>query len=149
MAFEWIEEPVAEATPEERAQLATLGVPIALDESLTDPAQVSRALDDPAVSALVLKPTVLGGLRRSRTLALEALARNKGVAIGSSFESGVGLAHLVHLASSLGRPDLVHGLGTMAWFPDHVGGPRPVEGFLGVPSTPEEAVGDVVEPRMP
>lgn len=69
------------------------------------------------VRALVLKPTVLGGLKVC--LELHALASSKGLqtVVSSSFESSVGLAHLAVLASVTcgsggGVSHTLHGLST-------------------------------------
>jgi|GEM_PF-168938 len=132
LGFTWIEEPIELGAPVDLAEVASWGVPVALDERLVDASVANRALMDPAVSALVLKPTVLGGLDRARAIAVDALARGKAIVVGSSFESPVGLGHLVHLAASLDRPDLVHGLGTLSWFRDEARSPG-LAGSLLVP----------------
>ncbi len=134
LGFEWIEEPVDRTAGDDMAEMASLGVPLALDERLFDLGAAREAIRDPAVTALVLKPVVLGGLDRARELALEALDHGKSVVIGSSFEGPVGHGHLVHLAASLGRPDLVHGLGTRSWFLEQ--GATPVDHARIMPPAP-------------
>ncbi len=132
LGFRWIEEPIELGAPVDLSEVASWGVPVALDERLFDASVANQALTNPAVSALVLKPTVLGGLDRARAIAVDALVRGKAIVVGSSFESAVGLGHLVHLAASLDRPDLVHGLGTLSWFRDEATS-RELAGSLLVP----------------
>jgi O-succinylbenzoate synthase len=77
---------------------------IALDESLAviAPDELRAALRRPALAALVLKPTLLGGL--SSVLALAELARCAGVAaiVSHGLEGPVGTAACAELALALG-----------------------------------------------
>ncbi|GIL93104.1 hypothetical protein Vretifemale_20563 [Volvox reticuliferus] len=80
------------------------------------------------LAAVVVKPSVLGGLEVAMEAARWARRRGVQVVISSSFESSVGLAALVQLAATVGSasgdgggssggPSLVHhGLGTLQWF---------------------------------
>lgn len=101
LPIDYVEEPCSEA----HLLLAEpLACKLALDESLIDlpPADLHAALRSPQLAALVLKPTLLGGL--STVLALAALARAAGVAaiISHGLEGPVGTAACAELALALG-----------------------------------------------
>ncbi len=104
----FVEEPIA--SPQAR-ELADLGCGFALDESLSgaafDRIEALLALD--GCCAIVLKPTLLGGL--ARCLQLARLARTHGkLAIASHLLEGpVAFSACVHLALSL-PPGVAHGL---------------------------------------
>jgi L-alanine-DL-glutamate epimerase-like enolase superfamily enzyme len=89
--------------------------PLALDESLADPAN-DPAIDRAAVAAVVLKPTVLGP---ARTLAVAARARAAGVAVvvSHALEGAIGHAAACELALALAGTSigsLAAGLGAHA-----------------------------------
>ena len=69
-------------------------------------------LADASCAALVLKPTLAGGLEVSAWLAAEASALGKAVVLTSAFESGVAHAHVAMLAAVLGGASTAHGLST-------------------------------------
>ena len=54
------------------------------------------------VKALVVKPSLIGGIEASEVLALEAKAKGVKVVLSSAFESSVGLACIAALAAGLG-----------------------------------------------
>lgn len=108
---EFVEEPTAAShAPNEPPPL-----PIALDESLTAPAELDEwALAARNVRVLVLKPTLLGGMavtarfvERARALGLEWI-------LSHTFESSVGYRGLKTLAFTLPSSRLAHGLGPHA-----------------------------------
>ena len=106
--FEYVEEPLAD--PERLPDfVGEFGVPVALDESLVG--MESEKLEAFAV-ALVLKPTLLGGI--TRTLRAAGRAHRLGVTpvISSAYESGVGTAALVALAAGIGDRSVAAGLDT-------------------------------------
>lgn len=90
LPIDFIEEPCRDAR-------ALLPGPIALDESLVG----DRAID-PRLAAVILKPTLLGGLRAC--IALAAAARAAGVAaiVTHALEGPVGTAACAELALALG-----------------------------------------------
>jgi O-succinylbenzoate synthase len=101
LRFEYVEEPLAEP-----AQLpsfvGTWDVPVALDESLAD--LEPEALEDHEYArAIVLKPTLLGGI--SRTLHFARRASDLGIkpVISAAYETGIGTAALVALAAGVGE----------------------------------------------
>lgn len=102
LPIDYVEEPCVEA---HRLVTELLPCRIALDESLAviAPDELRAALRGPALAALVLKPTLLGGL--SAALGLAELARRAGVAaiVSHGLEGPVGTAACAELA--LARAD--------------------------------------------
>lgn len=77
----------------------------------------------PGLEALVVKPSLLGGLVGLCRTAEVASALRANVVVSSAFESGVGVAGMVHVASwlrSSGGGDVAQGLGTLTWLGDDV-----------------------------
>jgi len=118
----YIEEPLMDAS-DLPAFFAATGIPVGLDETLRelDPKDLEGRED---VGAVILKPTLLGGLNQARRWANKALNSNILPVISSSFESGVGILGLARLASSLGRTDIAVGLDTYRWLKRDVITPR-------------------------
>jgi o-succinylbenzoate synthase len=108
--FEYIEEPLAKP-----AQLPffarSCGVPVALDESLSG-MEPERLKEHRYARAVVLKPTLLGGI--SRTLRFAKCASDLGVepVISSAYETGVGTGALVALAAAVSDEEVPAGLET-------------------------------------
>ena len=92
--LEYVEEPAFDLPLSTRTT-----PPLALDESLADPAN-DPAIDAATVAAVVLKPTVLGP---ARTLALAARAQAAGVAavVSHALEGPIGFAACAELALAL------------------------------------------------
>jgi O-succinylbenzoate synthase len=101
LRFEYVEEPLAD--PSGLSSLARdYGVPVALDESLAG--MPPLALQDHGYArAVVLKPTLLGGI--SPTLRLANRAKELGITpvISSAYETGVGTLALIALAAGVGE----------------------------------------------
>ncbi|HEY3255714.1 MAG TPA: o-succinylbenzoate synthase [Polyangiaceae bacterium] len=100
--LEFIEEPCA---PSELGQLRELGLPCALDESLLSGAQ-PQAGD----RALILKPTLVGGITACFAWARAARAVGVPVVLSHAFEGPRGLGLSAALALSIGSETLAHGL---------------------------------------
>ncbi len=98
---EYVEEPLA-APARLDALSREWGLPVALDESLVGMGVEDLGLHAYA-GAVVLKPTLLGGV--SRTLGLVERATRLGMAavVSSSYEGGVGMGALVALAAAVGE----------------------------------------------
>lgn len=109
--IDYFEEPCASLAM--NVQLAKAGLPIALDESLRDPAFSLSTL--PWLQALVLKPTLLGALPRLQQWVDAAHQQQVEVVVSSSFESPVGLFLLAQLAQRW-SPTTAPGLDTLRWF---------------------------------
>ena len=108
--FEYIEEPVAD--PARMPDLARqFGVPVALDESLVgmEPEELG---EHRYARAVILKPTLLGGISRTLRTAVRALHLGMKPVISSAYESGVGTAALVALAAGIGEHPVAAGLDT-------------------------------------
>jgi o-succinylbenzoate synthase len=108
--FEYLEEPLADPTLLPQL-VRELGTPVALDESLVG--MEPEVLEDhPYAGAVVLKPTLLGGI--SSTLRMAELALRLGMTpvVSSAYESGVGTAALVALAAGIGERPVPAGLDT-------------------------------------
>jgi o-succinylbenzoate synthase len=137
--IDYVEQPVR---PGRLAELVWVrkegGVPIAADESVTSPAQLVALLAAEAVNVVVLKPMVLGGLRRC--VALAQLARTAGVrvVITSSLESGIGTAAALHLAAALPADTPPCGLATIGLLEhDLLTAPLPLDrGVMTLPDRP-------------
>ena len=120
--IEYLEEPLRDP-----AHLADFfdatGIPVALDESLLE-----LRPDDldgrPEVGAVVLKPTLLGGIARAREWVTKALALNVRPVVSGCFESGVGLLALAEFAWSSTGDAVPAGLDTYRWLDADVVRPR-------------------------
>ena len=108
--FEYVEEPLADPTrlPD---LVRELGVPVALDESLVG-VHSSELGEHRYVRAVVIKPTLLGGLTRTLEIAESALSLGMTPVVSSAYESGVGTAALVALAAGIGDQAVPAGLDT-------------------------------------
>lgn len=101
LPIDYVEEPCVDAH-----ELLAHHLPcrIALDESLVglDPVDLARAMASPALAALILKPTLLGGFARCQELA--TLARRHGVApiVSHALEGPIGFAACIELARTIG-----------------------------------------------
>ena len=100
--LEFIEEP---CSPQERPALDALGLPLALDESLLSGARPQRG-----DRALILKPTLVGGVAACVELARAARAVEAQVIFSHAFEGPLGLALSAALALALGSETMAHGL---------------------------------------
>lgn len=108
--YEYIEEPLF--NPDELPAFAEQsGVAVALDESLTDIAPGALAEHDYA-AALVIKPTILGGIAHALELAETARGLGMDTVVSGAYETGVGTMGLVMLAACLDGRDVPMGLDT-------------------------------------
>ncbi len=134
----YVEEPLADpARLDDFIERTSL--PVALDETTREvPPATLRGL--PGVTAVVLKPTLLGGLQRTREWG--RVARDAGAApvLSGSYESGVGIQMLVALAAS--GPAVPVGLSTYDRLaadvyapPLPIGGPNVDVPAVATPST--------------
>jgi len=118
--IEFIEEPLKDISHINTFYEKTL-IPVALDETLrvlrcglNTPGRCVPGLDrNEAVSAYVLKPTVLGGITVTLDWIHQSKDLNKKAIISSCFESPIGLGTLKNLALLTGN---IPGLGTDLWF---------------------------------
>lgn len=122
-SFAYIEEPLKNVVELEDFVEQT-GLPVALDESLSD-REMKAPLGTSAIVAFVIKPTLLGGLSQVRKWV--EIGRQRGVEIvfSSTFESGLGLYHIANLAAAL-APETAAGLDTGISFQRDIVSPRAV-----------------------
>ena len=119
--FEFVEEPLHEFS-EYPTLVEAIPVPVALDESIDDvlnnhlSAEPSLFEMLPWLRALVLKPMIRGGFRKSMRIAKEAIRYGIEPVISSSFESRTGFGGLVLLAGSAPGGGLASGLDTLHYF---------------------------------
>lgn len=112
--IEYIEEPFPDAGKAPEFFRKT-GIAVALDESLLLPDERAAKIRGEGIKAWVLKPTQLGGVRKALALADEAKKKGLQIVASSSFESGIGLFFLIHLAAALGG-DCRAGIDTLKYF---------------------------------
>ncbi len=119
---EYLEEPLRE--PEHLRELFdATGIPVALDESLLElrPDDLEGRRE---VGAVVLKPTLLGGIASARQWVARAAALNIRPVVSSCFESGVGLLALAELVWASTGDAVPAGLDTYRWLDADVVEPR-------------------------
>lgn len=126
--LEFFEEPVAGL--DGLVELCRAGVPVALDETVREvaPHDAEALLRRAPFAAVVLKATLLGP--RAVEAWLDA-ARNTDtkVVVSSVFESGLGRQSLHQLARRV-APDVVHGLGTGAFFSQDLFADAPLDSLV-------------------
>jgi len=111
--IEYVEEPLRD--PSRLGEFARrTGLHVALDETLGEPSGADL-LAHPAVRALVLKPSVLGGFGRAHALADSARRAGRTCVVSSAFESGLGLEALAQFACAVNDTPVAAGLGTDRW----------------------------------
>ncbi len=129
--IEYVEEPTPQ--PADWAQISrTVGLPVAADEQLRDPAALDRLVEVRAIEVAVLKPAVLGGPHATYDLARRAAMR--GVrSVVSTFICGPAGLRIARDTAVAVDPRGVHGIGTATLFaepmPEDV---MPAGGYLPV-----------------
>jgi O-succinylbenzoate synthase len=94
----YIEEPLIDSTL--LGPLSTeISVPLAIDESIVG-VQPGQLCEYSFAEYVIVKPTILGGIRRSLLFAKEARSAGMSAVISSSLESGLGTLWLVALSAS-------------------------------------------------
>lgn len=114
------------------------GVPVAADEAAGSLADARAVLAAEAADVLVLKPTVIGGLKLCHRIADEATEAGVKIIVTSTLEAGIGIAAALHLAATLPDSSPASGLATgrllaadLLRAPLHVAG-----GAIELPSSP-------------
>ena len=125
-AVSYIEEPFADIKKIPEFFDATM-IPVALDESIQHLTfDAIRSIS--GVDILVLKPTILGGIEKTRTIIDQADRHALDTIISSSFESSLAIAALVDLAGTSAHNHRAAGLNTLKWFrSDILNEPLPAE----------------------
>ncbi len=133
--IEYVEEPLVPAHLDDLDEVhRRCGLLFALDETLADPRRWAELLRREAVGAMVLKPTLLGGLFPALALGAAARARDKQVVVTTTLEAGVGTAACLHLAAAVATAPC--GLDTLRFLSDTllVEDPQVEDGAMRVPS---------------
>jgi len=106
LPIDYVEEPCRDA---HRLLDAALPHRLALDESLAElsSAELAAALNSPGLAAVVLKPTLLGGLVAARALARRAHRAGVAAIVSHGLEGPIGTAACAELALALGGTDAV------------------------------------------
>ncbi len=108
-AIDYLEEPLVD--PLGLPALAQTGCPVALDETMRD-LSVEALGRHRYAAAVVLKPSLVGGLAHTRAMARRAAALGITPVVSAAYESGIGLRGLVAVAASCGEDDAFAGLDT-------------------------------------
>lgn len=102
LSLEFVEEPVPEIA---LTRAGSLGLPLALDETLRDEAPSRAMLPNPNVSALVIKPTVVGGITAALDLAKLARAHGAEPVLSHVFEGPIARAACAEAALAVGATE--------------------------------------------
>ena len=122
LGFEYVEEPLAD--PALLPLLARRsGLPVALDESLSE-LEPEELEEHGYARAVVLKPTLLGGITRTLRFARVASRLGARSVLSSAYETGVGTSALVALAAAVGDEEVPAGLDTYRRLAEDVLEPR-------------------------
>ncbi len=126
-----IEQPIRPGQDESMYRLCRESpVPIALDESLINVKDKRAFLQQIQPQFIIIKPTLLGGLQRSREWITLAEEEGIGWWITSALESNIGLNAIAQLTASL-DVTLPQGLGTGQLYRNNIPSPLYIEnGFL-------------------
>ncbi len=105
-------------------------IPIALDETwLENPLEALLEIKE-AIFALVVKPGLVGGMRRLNEVLVCLKKWGIRSVMTSAFESGLGLSLWAQLAALMGDNHIAHGFGTFTWFKEDLLVP-PFRAFRG------------------
>jgi L-Ala-D/L-Glu epimerase len=133
VSLQYVEEPLGEASDEERLMLARKSpVPVAWDESITG-GRSARVLA-PDAAALVVKPPRLGGVDRFLEVLAAAMQSETPMVVSTPLEGAIGRAVDLQLAS-LVPGGFAHGLGTGRVFASDLAEPSllPENGSVRLP----------------
>jgi o-succinylbenzoate synthase len=129
---EYIEEPVSIKSIEDYPDIIrSSSLPVALDESISDPDNLRTALADMPETVVIIKPMVLGNIFRVH----ETISAQRGllndVVVTTALESAVGRYTVASVASISGDSERAHGLDTGRLFEkDLHSGPQVSNGVL-------------------
>ncbi|NEV64027.1 o-succinylbenzoate synthase [Thiorhodococcus minor] len=134
LPIESLEEPLRDPTSEQLAELQSgTPFPIARDESLRRQLDTETDMASLGVRRLILKPAVIGGLRRTLDVARAATDAGMEVVITSLIETAAGLWPTAQLAAAT-RSSIPHGLSTSYWLAQDLGSaPTLKDGFIQLP----------------
>lgn len=118
LPIEYIEEPVQIKNPQHLASLSSKShIPIAIDESVSNPLQLRNFLQYLPNNYYVIKPQLYGNLLDlHETISHQGTQVKMNIVITTLLESGVGRGIIAEIAAIFGNPDLSHGLHTGSVF---------------------------------
>jgi len=124
--IQFIEQPVSDT--DDLISLAKISpIPICADESVRDYKNALDIINTGSIKFIVIKPSLLGGIREFFDFKIFAEEKNVKLLVSSAFESAVGNSWLVMLASTFSH-DFTHGLGTQSFFEKNtIENPFPIE----------------------
>lgn len=133
----YVEEPLADPTPDGLASLRDQGTGIAIDETLAWERTVTPAPWLEVVDVVILKPMVLGGIDRATAIATAARQAGVTPVVSTTVDAVVARTAAVHLAAAL-PGTAAAGLATASWLEDDLAAdPAPVhDGSIAVPDAP-------------
>jgi L-alanine-DL-glutamate epimerase-like enolase superfamily enzyme len=138
--LEYVEQPLSpELGPDALATLRrAVSIPLAADESVSDPKSALALLQAGAADVLVVKPARVGGLRQARRIVDLAALFGISIVVSTLFETGIGIAAALQLAATLADDGREHGLATAGLLAsDLLAQPLPiVDGWMTLPSGP-------------
>ena len=136
--LELVEQPVPAHDLAAFARLRRVSpAPLAADESASSEDAARRVLAGGCADVLVLKPSVLGGLRSARRIALAAEREGIDVVVTSLLDSGLGIAAAAHFAASLPGGRYAAGLATQGLLAEDLIDPIDIgDGALQLPGGP-------------
>jgi o-succinylbenzoate synthase len=136
--IEYVEEPLLLSELHKLTELyAQTGTPFAIDESVLESDLWSTLIKLLCVRAVIIKPTMVGGLSVARHLFDMAQQLGKIPVVTSTLESGVGVSACLHLAASLGDKLLPCGLDTLKYFSETMINEslHPINGAIRIPDS--------------
>jgi o-succinylbenzoate synthase len=139
LGIELVEQPVAADDLDGLARVRSqVAVPIAADESIGGPEQARRVIEAGAADLLVVKPMVVGGPRRARTILELARQAGLGAYVTTTVEAGIATAAALHLATLLPEPGPACGLATHGLLEDDLTSPSAEvdQGWMRAPAGP-------------
>jgi len=114
VGLELVEEPCPGGADALAALRRVVAVPLAADESVRSEADLQALIDADAVSAVVLKPMLVGGLRRTVAMLQAAAAAGLDTVVTTTLGAGVARQGALAVAAA-GPASLACGLGTGRW----------------------------------
>lgn len=112
--LDYVEDPVADLDLALRLATGT-SASVALDELVRSPRDVEAVTASGACGAVVIKPTLVGGIDVVKPMVTTLRAAGVRTVLSSTYEGPVGLTAWCHVAAAL-APEETHGLGTAAIF---------------------------------
>lgn len=128
-----IEQPIKAGQPAQMAEICRHSpIPIALDEELIGISakdKMEKLLDEIRPQYIILKPSLLGGFKKSEEWIHQAENHGTGWWITSALESNIGLNAIAQWTATLQNP-LPQGLGTGSLYANNIPSPLKVENGL-------------------